>query len=120
MQVKYADTPLVIPMAFTNLYRLERDLEVKYLFKGKPKTIVVPKGYLTDGASIPKVLWSLIGSPYQPRFLTAAIVHDFCCDQEYDVTEMSDLFFELLKLSNVRDLPAKLMRQAVYLYKSII
>ena len=38
---------------------------------------VVPKGYITDGASIPKIAWSIVGSPYSRPYLYAAIVHDF-------------------------------------------
>ena len=38
-------------------------------------TVVVPKGTLTDGASIPKVFWNLLG-PHGPYFL-AAFLHDY-------------------------------------------
>ena len=38
---------------------------------------VVPKGYITDGASIPKVAWSIIGSPISRPYLYPAIGHDF-------------------------------------------
>ena len=112
------DAPLIVPMPFSRKYRLERVLEVSYTFKNETMNIKVPEGYLTDGATIPKVFWSVIGSPYLPEYITAAIVHDWCCDEKYDVEEMSDLFFELLKLSNVPNLTAKLMRKAVYAYKS--
>lgn len=35
-----------------------------------------PKGTLTDGASIPTALWSIIGSPFTGKYLNAAIIHD--------------------------------------------
>jgi hypothetical protein len=38
-------------------------------------TIVVPKGTLSDGASIPKIFWSFLG-PHGPYFL-AAFLHDY-------------------------------------------
>lgn len=37
------------------------------------------KGYLTDGASIPRFCWSFVGQPYG-IYLRAAIIHDKLCD----------------------------------------
>ena len=39
-----------------------------------------PKGMTTDGASIPRALWTLIGSPYTGNYRRAALVHDSACD----------------------------------------
>ncbi|MEO8460374.1 MAG: DUF1353 domain-containing protein [Dokdonella sp.] len=42
----------------------------------------VPMGYeQMDGASIPRALWTLIGSPYTGDYRRASIVHDYACDQ---------------------------------------
>ena len=35
-----------------------------------------PKGFVTDGASIPEELWSLIGSPFTGKYRVAAVFHD--------------------------------------------
>ncbi|MGE0628876.1 MAG: DUF1353 domain-containing protein [Hyphomicrobiaceae bacterium] len=40
----------------------------------------VPKGAKVDGASIPRVLWSAIGSPYLGKYRRASVVHDYYCD----------------------------------------
>jgi hypothetical protein len=41
----------------------------------------VPKGYnKMDGASIPRGLWVLVGSPYTGDYRRASIVHDYACD----------------------------------------
>ena len=40
--------------------------------------ISIPAGYLTDGASVPRVLWSIV--PPWGRYGQAAIVHDFLCE----------------------------------------
>jgi len=42
-----------------------------------PGKITVPKGYVTDGASIPRFLWRLCGSPMDLPRVYAAIVHDW-------------------------------------------
>ena len=41
---------------------------------------LVPSGYIVDGASMPKALWSLIGSPYTGDYRRASIVHDKACE----------------------------------------
>ncbi len=39
-----------------------------------------PRGSLVDGASIPRVLWTLVGSPFTGDYVYASIVHDVACD----------------------------------------
>ncbi|MBU6260611.1 MAG: DUF1353 domain-containing protein [Burkholderiales bacterium] len=36
----------------------------------------VPTGFVTDGASIPQELWSLLGSPFTGLYRIAAVFHD--------------------------------------------
>jgi hypothetical protein len=36
----------------------------------------VKSGFTTDGASIPKVLWSIVGNPLEDDLLKPSIVHD--------------------------------------------
>jgi len=36
----------------------------------------IPAGYECDGASIPRFLWSVTGSPYDPLNIEAAFIHD--------------------------------------------
>ena len=36
----------------------------------------VPLGFVTDGASIPRELWSIIGSPFTGPYRIAAVLHD--------------------------------------------
>lgn len=38
--------------------------------------IVVPAAFVSDGASIPKCAWSIIGSPFD-EYLEECVVHDF-------------------------------------------
>ncbi|TGD72194.1 DUF1353 domain-containing protein [Mangrovimicrobium sediminis] len=38
-----------------------------------------PSGTIVDGASIPKPLWSTVGSPYTGNYRRASIVHDVAC-----------------------------------------
>lgn len=40
-------------------------------------SFIVPMGFVTDGASIPKFFWFFIGSPFDPQFAEAAVLHDW-------------------------------------------
>jgi len=60
----------------------------------------VPKGEPTDGASIPKVLWTVLGHPFDPDFINAAIIHDHFC-READNSETRELRNKLRKAADV-------------------
>jgi hypothetical protein len=40
-----------------------------------------PKGHRVDGASIPRALWTAVGSPYTGDYRRASILHDVHCDR---------------------------------------
>jgi hypothetical protein len=40
------------------------------------KSYWLPRGYVCDGASIPRIFWSIIGSPFDPEKVPAAFCHD--------------------------------------------
>ena len=44
------------------------------------KQWIAPQGLITDGASIPRVLWSVAGSPWTGLYRDAAVIHDAYCD----------------------------------------
>lgn len=59
------------------LWRLERNFTYEVGEKGSGRTITVPQGFLTDGASVPRFLWSLF--PAWGSYSRAALVHDYLC-----------------------------------------
>jgi hypothetical protein len=65
----------------------------------------IPQGYRFDGATIPRFLWSMIGSPFDPRFMLAACVHDWYCEHTskcYESRAIGDgVFFRLLAKAGV-------------------
>ena len=50
-------------------------LAFRYLTSYKGGTVKIPAGFLSDGASIPRVFWGIF-SPFG-EYLKAALVHDF-------------------------------------------
>lgn len=41
---------------------------------------IIPRGFISDGASIPRIFWSLY-PPYKSEYFTACIIHDFYCQK---------------------------------------
>lgn len=39
--------------------------------------VVVPTGFECDVASIPRIFYSLVGHPLQPKVVEAAVIHDY-------------------------------------------
>lgn len=67
-------TPLGKPGRWRQLWRLNEPLIYRWRHAGHPCTICVPAGFITDLASVPRLLWWLIA----PFCLgPAAVLHDF-------------------------------------------
>lgn len=70
----------------------------------------------TDGASIPGVFQPLIGSPFDPAFIKAAVIHDHYCDWHVRPwTQTHRVFYEALITGGVSQGTAKTMYFAVFL-----
>jgi hypothetical protein len=54
---------------------------------------VAPKDSITNGASIPRTLWSSVGSPYTGNYRRAAIVHDVALKTPGLVRDDADTMF---------------------------
>jgi len=53
-----------------------------------------PMGSVVNGASIPRPLWSLVGSPYTEDYRNASVVHDVACDDPaVDRAEADEMFY---------------------------
>ena len=62
------------------------------------KDLLIPKGYFTNGANIPRLLWRLI-PPNDPMIFPGVVIHDFLCDRhEY---KKADTYFEEILIASV-------------------
>lgn len=74
----------------------------------------VPNGTRIDGASIPRMLWSITGSPYDGKYRDASVVHDFYCSVRARPCEATHLMFhEAMLVSGVSPRKAAIMYAAV-------
>lgn len=59
--------------------------KVKLKKKVKYKDIIIPEGFVSDGASVPYIAYLFNYTKYRPDYLPCAILHDYLCDLElYD------------------------------------
>ena len=77
--------------------------------------LTIPKGFITDGASCPKILWSLC-SPMSGPQVEGAILHDFLYSKDSDVLGLKfnrktvdDLFYDAMILEGTKKWRAKLI-----------
>lgn len=57
--------------------------------------ITVPSGFVTDGASIPRICWGIIGiTPYSPRITDSAVLHDWLYAAKTVSRKQADLIFK--------------------------
>lgn len=89
--MKELKRPVVKPFAkasyeVVEAYNFEVEIKLKPLFKKNQNenSILVkdtiPKGYETDGASIPRLFWSLY-PPFKSEYFSAALIHDYLCSK---------------------------------------
>lgn len=68
--------PIIVPVPDTDrFFRLHED----FILEWKQNRYFLREGFKTDGASIPRILWPIVGHPFQPRLLAGAILHDALC-----------------------------------------
>ena len=75
----------------------------------------VPPQSTVDGASIPQALWSLIGGPFEGKYRSASVVHDYyCAVRSADWRSVHRMFYRAMLVSGVSVRRAKVMYAAVY------
>ena len=78
------------------------------------RIIWIPKGYVCDGASIPRVFWSIVGSPFDPNNAVGAWAHDYLyLTHLTDKNTADEVAFQLWRQAGIRLLKARVMWFAV-------
>jgi hypothetical protein len=73
-----------------------------------------PAGFVSDGASIPQSLWSLVGTPFSGKF-QIAIIHDYYVrTEERSWQDTHKMFYEGLIAAGESETQAKLLYSALY------
>lgn len=76
--------------------------------------ITIPCGFCTNGADIPRVLWSVF-PPNRPEYLSAVVVHDYLCDEAMygrgSYKYADEMFYKAL-----RELGVNALKSALFYY----
>ena len=106
---------------FKGKYWIEED--TAYTFKTKAElsyttnkgvTHTVPVNFITDGASIPRVFWTPIGSPFTGLYRKAALIHDYLyATQTTERIYADKVFLEGMKVLKVSWWKRRIMYLAV-------
>ncbi len=92
----------VVQLLRTGLWRTARPLVYHAGFEGSGERYTVPQGFCTDFASVPRVLWSLVGNPVG-RYAAAAVLHDWLyATAPVDRARADALFLEAMGVLGVR------------------
>lgn len=74
----------------------------------------VPVGARVNGASIPSLFWTFIGSPFDTKYIRASVIHDHYCDMKNRTThETNRAFYYGLRTDGVDPATANQMLWAV-------
>jgi len=78
--------------------------------KGSDNIIIIPSGFVTDFASIPRFAWSIIGHP-AGKYGKAAVVHDYLYRNKIGSRKQADdVFLEAMDVLGV----SKVKRYTMY------
>ena len=85
----------------------------------------MPEGYISDGSSIPKIFWSLIGSP-MGESAQSGFLHDFLYTKQGNVQTLigfpisrkrcDDIFLESMKVLKINFFKRRLIWLAVRIF----
>ena len=92
-----------------------------YVYQIEEYSIRVPKGFITDYASIPRIFRAIV-LPYG-KHSGASVVHDYLyskgCDLNIERKKADKIFLEILKEEGVNPILARLMYIAVRIFGKI-
>lgn len=69
----FLSEPITVTVVDDRMWRLDRAVT----YRGRDATFVVPAGFCSDFATVPRILWWLV--PRTGRHGPAAVVHDWLC-----------------------------------------
>lgn len=108
-------TPLVARKDGRRVWVLAKELVYSSGIYEAPPSILVPVGFCSDFASIPRIFWIVI--PPDGSYTAAAVLHDFLYDETDIPRSLADgIFLEAMKVSGTPWIARWMMWLAVRLF----
>jgi hypothetical protein len=97
---RFTNILVVSPYADGKTWYLRRTFAYDVGAEGSKKTIIVPQGFTTDFASIPRIFWAVL--PRWGKYGNAAVIHDFLYyQQKYHRKRADQIFLEAMGVLEV-------------------
>ncbi len=97
---RFTDILVVSPMADGQTWYLRNEFGYDVGEKGSGDTVNVPAGFMTDFASVPRLLWGLL--PRWGRYGNAAVIHDFLYREQIRSRKAADdIFLQAMQVLEV-------------------
>jgi len=94
------------------LNKIEWRLLTDITYRNSDVFVNAKAGLITDGASIPKYLWGIVGSPFTGRYTRPALIHDaLYASERLSRKDCDNLFLEMMEADGV----SWLKRYSMYL-----
>jgi len=95
-----------------------------FIKDGSKFSFKIHEKYCWNGADIPRFVWRVVGSQYNPEFLQPSMIHDFILEHKANfkgqkdlITLSTDIFKSLLLQNGVRPFKADIMAFCVQFYQ---
>lgn len=68
---------MLTPLPREGVYMVDHECEIEIDHRDGTRTAArIPYGFKTDGASIPRFFWRVVGTPFEPDLMLGALLHD--------------------------------------------
>ena len=125
VKLSYADNASLL-LGHDFWYLLE-DVKIDFVLNNDHYEVNIPKGYLTDGASVPRLFWNVF--PQWDNTSKAVVLHDYLC--EYGIARINGcekivprimvdkIFLEALRFEGITKIKYNIMYAAVRMHSNI-
>jgi len=111
----FTDLPIVSPLHNGKEWALRKNFIYEIGFLGSGDKIIVPDGFITDFASVPRIFWSIL--PSIGKYSSASILHDYLYFSKIKSRKESDkIFYEAMLVSGVKKWKAKIIHKIVRIF----
>lgn len=114
-----ADKKSIKKYPFINKHQLR--VKITDFINKKVYEFYIPKGYCWNGSDIPRLLWRVIGSQYDPQYLVASCLHDYMLENKNIIDNNRLLTSKVFRLclleAGVSKFKANIMFKAVDVFQ---
>ncbi len=105
------DTEEIIKQKKKFPFELNNTVKVFVITSRRKFSFVINKGYVWNGADIPRIFWRIIGSRTDNDFLIASMLHDYLLDFKFYI--MHEILNDEISVSEYRRLTSLIFREKI-------